>query len=70
MANGQRHEFSSDLDGWQITLTTGEVLEVRAHGVKESDGFYVFVALMEGTPAYEYELLRVPATAVAELLGG
>jgi hypothetical protein len=48
MADAQRHELSSSVDRWQVTLKTGDVLEVRAHAVKESEGFYVFVALMEG----------------------
>jgi hypothetical protein len=46
------------------------VLEVRAHGAKEDDAHLVFVALMEGAPPVEYELLRLPRTAVEHWEGG
>lgn len=62
--------LTSDLDHWEVTLKLGAVLNVRAHAFAEHDGFYVFSALMEGPPRYEYELLRVPANAVAEVEGG
>ncbi len=52
-------ELTSDLDFWEIALRTGEVLTVRAHGFREDEGFYVFVALMKGEPSYEYELVSV-----------
>lgn len=70
MAEVNRQELSANLDPWQVTLTTGDVLSVRAHGVKELEDFYVFVALMKGSPAYEYELLRIPVSAVADVSGG
>jgi hypothetical protein len=70
MSDAVLHTLSSDLNCWQVKLTTGNLLEVRAHGVKELDDCYVFVALMEGSPAYEYELLRVPAVVVAHVAGG
>jgi hypothetical protein len=63
-------ELTSDLDFWEVTLKTGEVLEVRAHAFGESGDDYIFVALMEGSPRFEYELLRVPVGAVAEVEGG
>jgi hypothetical protein len=70
MSSGSHHELTADLDEWRVTLTTGEVLVMRAHGVAEADGYFVFVALMRGSPHYEYELARIPANVVAELVGG
>lgn len=50
----------TDLDEWRVTLTTGEVLVLRAHSVHEADECLVFLALMKGSPNYEYEVARVP----------
>jgi hypothetical protein len=63
-------KLTSDLDHWEVTLRTGEVLTVRAHAFGESGEDYVFVALMKGEPNFEYELLRMPAVTVAEVEGG
>jgi hypothetical protein len=63
-------DLTSDLDFWEVTLKTGEALLIRAHAFGEEDGDFVFVALMKGTPNYEYELLRIPSTLVAEIEGG
>lgn len=63
-------ELTSDLDCWEILLKTGEVIAVRAHGYKERDGFYAFVALMKGDPSYEYELFRLSAAIVDDVDGG
>ena len=62
--------LTSDLDYWEVTLNTGEVLTVRAHAFGESKGDYVFVALMRGTPNFEHEILRIPAATVSEIEGG
>ena len=62
--------LTSDLDYWEVTLKTGGVLTIRAHGVKESGERLIFVALMEGEPAYEYEIANVPTAAVSEWQGG
>ena len=45
---------------------SGDNMTVRAHGVTERDGNYVFVELMAGEPAYEYELVRLPVSAVID----
>jgi hypothetical protein len=63
-------DLTSDLDHWEITLNSGEILRVRAHAYGEEEGWYIFVALMRGTPNYEYELLRVPTSAVTNVEGG
>jgi hypothetical protein len=64
------HSLTRELDWWQITLRTGDVVEVRAHGYVEADGFLRFVALMRGAPHYEYELARIPTSVVVAVLGG
>jgi hypothetical protein len=55
---------------WQVTLHTGEVLQVAAHAYGEVDDSYQFVLLMEGKPPFETEVLRVPRKAVSEIRGG
>jgi hypothetical protein len=62
--------LTSDLDYWRVTLAGGQVLDLRAHGVKEDESNLVFVALMEGSPPFEYELLRLPRAAVVQWEGG
>jgi hypothetical protein len=50
MASEAHHELTADLDEWRVTLTTGDVLVLHAHGVQEIEGYLVFLALMKGTP--------------------
>jgi hypothetical protein len=63
-------ELVIDLAHWEVVLTTGEVVALRANGVAERGGCHVFVALMNGTPPYEYELCRFPAKVVDKVFGG
>jgi hypothetical protein len=67
---GARHQLVFDLSVWKVTLTSGHSLTFRADGWREGDETHVFVALMRGTPNYEYELLRIPASVVATVEGG
>jgi hypothetical protein len=69
-ASEPRLALTDPLDPWELTLRSGEVLTIQAHGVKEEDGTYVFVALMHGDPHFELELARIPMALVAELEGG
>lgn len=69
-ASPARLILSSDLDYWEVDLKLGARVIVKAHGVTERDGFYVFVALMDGSPPYEYELARFPISAVIDYRGG
>jgi len=62
--------LTSDLDCWEIRFKTGELVTLRAHAVREEDEDWVFVALMEGSPAFEYELARFPTAVVDEVEGG
>jgi hypothetical protein len=70
MTDQPRLVLTSDLDYWEVTLNTREILTVRAHAFGESEGDYVFVALMMGAPNFEYELLRIPVSVVSEIEGG
>jgi hypothetical protein len=63
-------ELTSDLDEWKVTLTSGEAVTLRAHGVKDEGEALVFVALMKGSPPFEYELARLPSAAVEGWEGG
>jgi hypothetical protein len=62
--------LTSELDYWDVTLKSGGRVTVRAHGVTERGGYYCFVALMAGTPAHEYELVRLPIADVQSYDGG
>jgi len=55
---------------WTVTLTSGDELRVSAHAYGEVDGHYEFVMLMEGSPPFETEVLRIPRNAVAGISGG
>jgi hypothetical protein len=58
-------ELTSPLDVWQITLTSGEVVDVAAHGASEEAGYLVFKALMKGRPHFEMTVAAFPESAVA-----
>ena len=38
--------------------------------MKRDAGFHIFVALMEGDPHYEYEIMRIPSGLVKSYGGG
>jgi len=63
-------QLTVDLDHWEITLQTGEVVNVRAHAFGAKGQDLVFVAVMEGDPPYEYEILRLPSAIVKDVEGG
>jgi hypothetical protein len=63
-------ELTSDLDYWEVTLKGGQVVRLRAHAVEQRADAYVFSALMDGSPPYEYELARFPRDAVEDWEGG
>jgi hypothetical protein len=66
----ETHVLTDDLDYWVVDLKAGGRITVRAHAVGEEGGYYVFVALMEGDPPYEYQLVRIPTEVVADFSGG
>lgn len=57
-------QLMGDLTYWEIKLKSGEVITLSAHTAREEEGAYVFMALMDGSPPFEYELARVPAAVV------
>jgi hypothetical protein len=70
MSNDTVPELTTDLDHWEVKLKDGNIVSLGAHGFAERDDAYVFVALMKGSPPFEYEVARVPAGAVDEVEGG
>lgn len=70
MAKTSDLTLTDQLDPWHVALRSGQEVTVHAHGVKEVDGRYVFVALMRGQPNFEVELCSVPMDLVEELLSG
>ena len=65
-----RLELTAELGQWELTLVSGVVVSVRAHGYSVEGGDLVFVALMEGTPCFEMEIARFPASCVEGVDGG
>jgi hypothetical protein len=70
MIDRSKLRLTSDLVAWEVLLKSGDTIALRAHGVAERDGYLCFVALMAGTPPYEYELVRLPLTSVEDYEGG
>ena len=63
-------KLTSELDYWEVRLKNGGTISLRAHGVVERGDHFCFVALMIGTPAYEYELVRISKSDVESYEGG
>jgi hypothetical protein len=59
-----------ELGSWDVSLVDGGTLRLAAHAYSQQDGDYVFVALVEGHPHYEVELVRIPAALVVRVRGG
>ena len=55
---------------WRVILSGGDVVEIRADGMKETDRYFSFVVLVEGQPRMEFELARFPREAVRSADGG
>jgi hypothetical protein len=55
---------------WAIELNFGGTIVVNAHGFTEETNAYVFSLLMEGTPCFEMEVLRIPRPLVKSIEGG
>jgi hypothetical protein len=62
--------LTSALDYWDVVLHDGSTVTIRAHAYREDKDDSVFVALMEGNPNYEQEILRIPTRAVRDVNGG
>ena len=66
----RRLELTAELGHWELTLMSGDVVSVQAHGYSVEVGDFVFVALMEGTPCFEMEIARFPTSCVEVVNGG
>jgi hypothetical protein len=55
---------------WQVTLLDGHILDVVAHGYSQEKQLYVFSLLMEGSPPYELDVLRISSEIVLRIRGG
>jgi hypothetical protein len=62
--------LAGELGSWEVYLVSGGTLRIAAHGYSREQNDYVFVALAEGTPRFEVELVRIPAALVARVRGG
>lgn len=62
--------LAGDLGSWDVFLAAGGVLRLMAHAYSQDEDEYIFVALAEGTPRYEFELARIPVVLVASIRGG
>jgi hypothetical protein len=60
-------ELMGGLTYWEVKLKGGGVITLRAHSAREEGDAYLFVALMDGSPPFEYELARVPAAVVEKV---
>jgi hypothetical protein len=69
-SDGAGPDLTDDLDYWEIPLKSGEIVNLRAHGVKDEGDVYVFAALMKGSPPFEYELAWIPSAVVDGVEGG
>ena len=70
MIETPRHVLCDDLSHWEVTLSDGSLIPIRAHSYGEDQNHFVFNALMEGTPPYLYELVRIPRNLVSDVNGG
>ena len=61
------HTIWGPLGDWAVTLTSGDVMRVTAHAYHVSDDEYVFSILMNGSPAYYVDLIRIPTALVTEV---
>ncbi len=55
---------------WEIVLRDGSMIEIRADGAKEGAESLRFVVLVQGDPNTEFELVRIPISAVVSWDGG
>jgi hypothetical protein len=63
-------KITGELGSWCVSLAGGGALRLAAHAYSQQDGDYVFVALAEGRPHYEVELVRIPVDLVVRISGG
>lgn len=62
-----RLELTDELPQWKVTLLSGDIVTVAAHGWGRVDELYTFSALMVGKPHFEVPLVIFPQAAVAQI---
>jgi hypothetical protein len=62
--------LAMELDKWEVTLVSGDVLTVFAHAYSNENGFYIFSALTRWRPTLDMEVARVPTSIVETIIGG
>lgn len=62
--------LASEPGQWQVTLSSGELIQLLAHGFSIEEDQYVFSLLIEGTPAFEVDVMRIPVSIVRSVEGG
>jgi hypothetical protein len=55
---------------WEVTLVSGEVIELLACAYSKEGDEYVFTLLIEAQPRYEIPAVKIPANIVREIQGG
>ncbi|MCL2419252.1 MAG: hypothetical protein FWD04_08165 [Conexibacteraceae bacterium] len=63
----ERITLTEPLEDWCVTLTSGDVVRVWAHGYSRENGDYVFSFLAAVRPHSFIEVARFPKTAVAKI---
>lgn len=70
MTTGDSLDLVLGLDGWEVTLKSGDVITVRALAYSREDNVLIFTGLERGTPNRDVELVRIPARLVDSVRGG
>lgn len=65
-----RLELIGEFADWNVTLVTGEVVQVAAHGFSDEKGTYVFSGFLEGEPPVEVTIAKFPKHTVTKIRGG
>ncbi len=63
-------QLVQELGSWKVTLKNGDMLEVDAHAYSQENDLYCFSILMEGTPPFYVDVLKIPVSLVEKIRGG
>ena len=67
---GPEMRLASEPGEWRVTLTSGETIQLLAHGYSMEEDEYVFSLLMDGKPPFEVQAARLPRSIVRAVEGG
>lgn len=62
--------LASEPGRWQVVLKAGVTIHLLAHSYSINGDDCVFSLLIDGMPAYEVEVVRLPGSIVASVEGG